>query len=165
MRKLDFVPTVAMHLSVCSFLPEIVCSRWTVLQFANFLNIQFRSIDTAGWRPINVPKGPFLCVQDFSLLFVPFLVHFTLGFSLHENVFPLPTEHFLQSRQVLRFVIRQLQTSFVLHGTLTQIHSVVCIFRSPVLRRPIVRSLQLQYNNNTVQIMQLGIAVKNSRII
>lgn len=48
-------------------------------------------------RPMHVPEGSLLAVQDLSLQLVPFLVDLALRFRLHKDKFPFSRKHLLQS--------------------------------------------------------------------
>ena len=72
---------------------------WRVLNLANFFDVQVGRVDAAGRRPVHVPERALLGVQDLPLLLVPLLVHLGLGLRLHEDVLPLPAEHFLEPVQ------------------------------------------------------------------
>ena len=112
------------------------------MKLADLFDVELGGVDTARGRPVHVPKGALLCVQDLPLLLVSLPVHLGLRLGLHEDVLPLPAEHLLQARQVLGLVVGQLQPRLVLHGSLAQVHRVVGVLGSPVLRRPVVRSLE-----------------------
>ena len=91
----------------CSFLPE------DLVQFVHFLDVHLRGVDLAGGRPVHVPECPLLAVQDLPLLLVSLLGHLGLGLRLHEDELPLPGEHLLQSSQIFRFVVSQLESRLI----------------------------------------------------
>ena len=113
---------------------------WTVHP-TGFLYVHLGRVDAAGHGPVNIPEGTLLTVQHLAFQLIALLVHTRLGFRLHEDKLPLPGEHLLQTGQVLRLVVGQLQTRLVLHRPLAQVHGVVRVLRLPAVARPKVGRL------------------------
>ena len=46
-----------------------------LIEFVHLLNVHLRGVDLARGRPVHVPEGPLLTVQDLPLLLISLLCH------------------------------------------------------------------------------------------
>lgn len=134
----------------CSLIRTRMCAKRVQFSFRNVAKMS--NTDKWKWRlysecivvyhrPMNIPEGTLLTVEDFAFELIAFLVNTWLSLCLHKDELPLPREHLLKTGEVLCFVVGQLETRFVLHRPLAQVDGVVRVFRLPAIARPKIRGL------------------------